>query len=69
MGSAVRGHAAHHGVQTTCTAYEPVFADAAYWKPLGEAYQNPIVVTGTMFFTIEHELIRAGRLDICTSLV
>lgn len=42
-------------------AYEPVFANAAYWKRLGEEYQNPIIVTGTMFFTIENETLWAGR--------
>ena len=37
--------------------YESVFANAAYWKRLGEEYQNPIIVTGTMFFTTEHETV------------
>jgi hypothetical protein len=30
--------------------YEPVFANAAYWKKLGEEFQNPLIVTGTILF-------------------
>ena len=32
-------------------AYEPIFADVAYWKKLGEEYQNPLIVTGVVYFT------------------
>ena len=28
-----------------------VFANAVFWKRLGEEYQNPLIVTGTLFFT------------------
>jgi hypothetical protein len=31
--------------------YEPIFADVEYWKKLGEEYQNPLIVTGTIMFT------------------
>ena len=31
--------------------YDKIFADAAYWKKLGEEYQNPLIVTGTILFT------------------
>ena len=31
--------------------YEPIFADVAYWKKLGEEYQNPLIVTGVVYFT------------------
>ena len=31
--------------------YEHVFADADYWKRIGEEYQNPLIVTGTVLFT------------------
>lgn len=31
--------------------YEHIFADADYWKRIGEEYQNPLVVTGTVLFT------------------
>lgn len=33
------------------TKYDKIFADAAYWKKLGEEYQNPLIVTGTVLFT------------------
>jgi hypothetical protein len=32
-------------------AYESVFANVEYWKRLGEEYQNPLIVTGTILFT------------------
>jgi hypothetical protein len=31
--------------------YERLFANTAYWKRLGEEYQNPLIVTGTVLFT------------------
>ena len=31
--------------------YQAIFADAAFWKKLGEEYQNPLIVTGTVLFT------------------
>jgi len=31
--------------------YEHVFADVEYWKKIGEEYQNPLIVTGTIMFT------------------
>ena len=31
-------------------AYEHVFADADYWKKIGEEYQQPLIVTGTVMF-------------------
>jgi hypothetical protein len=30
--------------------FEPVFANATYWKKLGEEFQNPLIVTGTILF-------------------
>lgn len=30
--------------------YERIFADADYWKKIGEEYQNPLIVTGTVLF-------------------
>jgi hypothetical protein len=30
--------------------YERVFANVAYWKKIGEEYQNPLIVTGTVLF-------------------
>ncbi|MCC6165342.1 MAG: hypothetical protein IT182_18515 [Acidobacteria bacterium] len=31
-------------------AYEPLFANAAYWKKIGEEFQQPLIVTGTIIF-------------------
>ena len=30
--------------------YEKIFADVAYWKKLGEEYQAPLIITGTVYF-------------------
>ena len=32
-------------------AYEHVFANVEYWKKIGEEYQQPLIVTGTVMFT------------------
>ncbi len=31
--------------------YERLFANTTYWKKIGEEYQNPLIVTGTVLFT------------------
>ena len=31
--------------------YQSIFADVAFWKKIGEEYQNPLIVTGTVLFT------------------
>ena len=31
-------------------SYERLFANTAYWKRIGEEYQNPLIVTGTVLF-------------------
>jgi hypothetical protein len=31
--------------------YEPIFADAEFWKQLGQEYDNPLIVTGSVLFT------------------
>ena len=31
--------------------YERIFANVSYWKTLGQEYQDPLIVTGTVFFT------------------
>ena len=31
--------------------HEHIFADVEYWKKIGEEYQNPLIVTGTVMFT------------------
>ena len=30
--------------------FDKIFADVAYWKKLGEEYQSPLIVTGTVLF-------------------
>lgn len=32
-------------------AYDHIFANVNYWRQLGEEYQNPLIVTGTVHFT------------------
>ena len=32
-------------------AYEQIFADADYWRRVGEEFQNPLIVTGTVLFS------------------
>jgi hypothetical protein len=31
--------------------FEHIFADVEYWKRIGEEYQSPLIVTGTVMFT------------------
>jgi hypothetical protein len=31
--------------------FEHIFANVEYWKKIGEEYQNPLIVTGTVMFT------------------
>jgi hypothetical protein len=31
--------------------YERIFANVEFWKRIGEEYQNPLIVTGTVLFT------------------
>ncbi len=31
--------------------FDKIFADVAYWKKLGEEYQSPLIVTGSILFT------------------
>ena len=31
--------------------FDPLFANAAYWKKIGEEYQGPLIVTGTVMFS------------------
>ena len=32
-------------------AYEAILSDKAYWKQVGEEYQSPLIVTGSVLFT------------------
>lgn len=31
--------------------YDPLFGNAAYWKKIGEQFQGPLIVTGSVLFT------------------
>jgi hypothetical protein len=31
--------------------FQSIFADVAFWKRIGEEYENPLIVTGTILFT------------------
>jgi hypothetical protein len=35
--------------------FQGIFADVEFWKKLGEEYQNPLIVTGTVLFTPHQE--------------
>ncbi|HVC18627.1 MAG TPA: hypothetical protein VNE16_01010 [Vicinamibacterales bacterium] len=35
--------------------YDRVFANTSYWKQLGEEYQDPLIVTGTILFTPQNQ--------------
>ena len=37
--------------------YEEIFTDTDYWKKIGEEYQSPLIVTGSMLFT---EIAKSG---------
>ena len=41
-------------------AYEYIFANVSYWRQLGEEHQNPLIVTGSVYFT-PHQ--RAGMMS------
>lgn len=40
--------------------YEQIFANADYWKKLGEEYQSPLIVTGSVMFT---EITKSGMVS------
>jgi hypothetical protein len=40
--------------------YETIFADVEFWKKLGEEYQGPLIVTGSVLFT---EVTRSGMVS------
>jgi hypothetical protein len=37
--------------ETDLEKYDAIFADVGYWKKLGEEYQAPLIVTGSIYFT------------------
>jgi len=36
--------------------YEHVFADTGYWKKIGEEFQQPLIVTGTVLFASQQQM-------------
>ena len=40
--------------------YEQIFADVEFWKTIGEEYQGPLIVTGSVLFT---EVARSGMVS------
>ena len=44
------GLPAHIKDEKDIEPYERLFANTAYWKKIGEEYQNPLIVTGTVLF-------------------
>jgi hypothetical protein len=70
MDVAAEGQATENAIETTPAGtpvpikddkdlepYEHLFADVAYWKKVGEEYQQPLIVTGTVMFAPQQ---RAG---------
>jgi hypothetical protein len=47
------GHKGDLGIRNEkdLAKYDKIFADVAYWKKLGEEYQTPLIVSGTVLFT------------------
>jgi hypothetical protein len=41
--------------QKDLEAYEPVFANVGYWKQIGEEFQQPLIVTGTVIFAPQEQ--------------
>jgi hypothetical protein len=37
--------------EKSLASFEPIFANVEYWKKLGEEFQQPLIVTGTVLFT------------------
>lgn len=46
--------------------YESIFADEAYWKRIGDEYDDPLIVTGSVLFT---EVAKSGVVSRPTSYV
>ena len=40
--------------------YEPILKDESYWKEIGEQYQNPLIITGSVLFT---DVSRSGMVS------
>jgi hypothetical protein len=46
--------------ETDLKEYEHILTDVEYWKKLGEEYQSPLIVTGSVLFT---EISRSGMIS------
>jgi hypothetical protein len=51
QGSQPQALAARIKDEKDLAAYERLFANVSYWKKLGEEFQQPLIVTGTILFT------------------
>lgn len=40
--------------------FEPILSDAEYWKKIGQEFQGPLIITGTVLFT---EVTRSGMIS------
>lgn len=40
---------------------EHVFAHTAFWRRVGEEYQNPLIVTGSVLFTVQSRQVTVQR--------
>jgi hypothetical protein len=40
--------------------YEPILKDEKYWKEIGDEYQSPLIITGSVLFT---EVSRSGMVS------
>ncbi len=49
--STTQGLPGHINDEKDLEPYERIFANATYWKKLGEEFQSPLIVTGTVLFT------------------
>ena len=62
------GSAAEDQGEKDLEPYERLFANTAYWKRIGEEYQNPLIVTGTVLFTPQHVSGFVQRDRKCTTV-
>ena len=46
-----RRRAAGSRTRPTSRPYEEIFSDAEYWKTIGDEYQDPLIITGSVLFT------------------
>jgi hypothetical protein len=44
-------------------AYEAIFTDEAFWKRIGEEYQSPLIITGSMLFSEISKVSTVSKLE------